>query len=386
MCLKRSFSNMATTHVFIVDSVTFSLHLKYMFAGTGAKDVSIDFNNTTSSNLHHATESNIIGMMADFSRLRSGDFIIFYLQQDKKTNILEGKFYGVFKVKDNHFFLDNNDGNQYLKTYLRKSLTFRILIEPYQVYPEGVTEWEALDEIRNINSPFQMLWSLIYRKLKGNRGNTMITLYESDRLRLLISLKNNRTILNGTDYDFDINTQKIVQSNVSNRYIGRRVEINLLQRLVEKYKNRQQFEAHLQQYILHNFESIPPFQGLNIDWLGNEVSCGVGMQRIDILVSVDEDPKLIIPIELKTTVASVEIIPQLQRYIDWLKQYYLPNIPSIIQPMIITRKTIDKTAVLFNNFVIEMNNCNNKNNCTIKYVEFDIDTNITSIDFTEYIY
>ena len=37
---------MPTTHVFIVDSNTFKYHLEYLFAGTGAKDYVIDFNNS----------------------------------------------------------------------------------------------------------------------------------------------------------------------------------------------------------------------------------------------------------------------------------------------------------------------------------------------------
>jgi len=69
------------------------------------------------------------------------------------------------------------------------------MIEPYKVYPIGVTEWEALDEIKYIQSPNQMLWSLIYRKLRANRGNTMITIYESERLIKLIKDKNNSKTL-----------------------------------------------------------------------------------------------------------------------------------------------------------------------------------------------
>ena len=33
------------THVFIVDSITLKNHIEYLFAGTGAKDHVIDFNN-----------------------------------------------------------------------------------------------------------------------------------------------------------------------------------------------------------------------------------------------------------------------------------------------------------------------------------------------------
>jgi len=53
----------------------------------------------------------------------------------------------------------------------------------------GVTEWEALDAIRDIQTPYQMIWSLIYRKLTANRGNTMITIYENQRLTELIQIK-----------------------------------------------------------------------------------------------------------------------------------------------------------------------------------------------------
>jgi hypothetical protein len=62
-------------------------------------------------------------MIADLSRIRIGDFIIFYLQQSEKV---DGKFYGIFKAKSLGF-LDNNDENQYLKEDLQKSLTFRII-------------------------------------------------------------------------------------------------------------------------------------------------------------------------------------------------------------------------------------------------------------------
>ena len=185
-----------TTHVFIVDKTTFKLHLEYLFAGTGARDNKIDFNNNSSTSLHATTENMLVGMIADGGRVRQGDQIIFYLQQDFSEKIFEGKFFGIFKAKHNWSFLDNNDRQQYLKNELGKSLTFRIIIEPYKVYAEGVTEWEALDEIKNMTSPNQMLWSLIYRKLKGNRGNTMITIYEAERLTQLIRNKNNRTELN----------------------------------------------------------------------------------------------------------------------------------------------------------------------------------------------
>ena len=70
--------NKMTTHVFIVDSVTFKIHLEYLFAGTGSKDDRIDFNNVPNCNLPIQTENKLVGMIADFQRLRKEDNIIFY--------------------------------------------------------------------------------------------------------------------------------------------------------------------------------------------------------------------------------------------------------------------------------------------------------------------
>ena len=145
---------MTTTHVFIVDWNTFKYHLEYLFAGTGAGDNIIDFNNSSTTQLHHATENNLIGMIADFQRVRKDDFIVFYVQKDGDK---EGTFFGIFKAKHDLSFLDNNDGKQFLKKELGKSLTFRTLIVPYEVFPKGVTEWEALDTIRGLTSPNQMI-------------------------------------------------------------------------------------------------------------------------------------------------------------------------------------------------------------------------------------
>ena len=372
------------THVFIVDNNTLKYHLEYMFAGTGAKDNIIDFNNIQSSNLHSTTENDLLGMIADSQRVRIGDFVIFYLQQNFQRGIREGKFYGVFKVKEAPSFLDNSDNQQFLKQQLGKSLTFRTIIEPYQVYADGVTEWEALDEIRNIQSPNQMLWSLIYRKLKGNRGNTMITIYESERLINLIRSKNNRTILNGNSFTFNETTQQIKTQQPAHQYSGRKETINILPRLVNKYCNGKQFETHLQAYILQNTENLPMFTNQPIEWIGNEVSCGVGMQRIDIMLSLNTQNRKILPIELKSVVAYPEITIQLQRYVDWIEQYYLPNRPSDIEPMIIARQITDKTTQDYQDLILAFNNFNNQNNnLRLRYIEFNIDCNNETINFYE---
>ncbi|MCX7726738.1 MAG: hypothetical protein N2053_07800 [Chitinispirillaceae bacterium] len=380
---------MNTTHVFIVDTTTFKYHLQYLFAGTGAKDHTIDFNNNPLSNLRHTTENNLVSMIADSQRIRKGDYIVFYLQQNYLQKVFEGKFYGIFKAKEDLSFLDNNNQNQYLRKELGKSLTFRTLIEPYEVYAIGVTEWEALDEIKNIQSPNQMLWSLIYRKLKGNRGNTMITIYESERLFKLLRDKNRqngRPALKNNSFTFDIETQEIKGNNISYTYVGRKIPINILPRLVEKYKNNKAFETHLQAYIVQNIgrgtnknlDNILLNNSYEIEWIGNEVYCGIGMQKIDILLSVvnkeDSHKRIIVPIELKSVEANENIANQIQRYVDWLEQYYLPNRVSDIHPILISRKISNKTTPNYLRIIksFEEFNINNKKCLPLKYIEFEL--------------
>ncbi len=388
-----------TTHVFIVSATTFKLHLEYLFAGTGARDNYIDFNNSASTNLHYSKENMLVGMMADANRIRKDDQIIFYLQMSSAEKIYEGKFYGIFKAKEDWSFLDNNDNGQYLINELGKSLTFRTLIEPSKVYADGVTEWEALDEIKNMQSPNQMLWSLIYRKLKGNRGNTMVTIYEAEKLCQLIRDKNNRQELNagGQKLSFDQVEQKIIltDENVCT-YNGRKEEINLLPRLINKYNAKTAFETHLQAYIVRNIgkrinQSLNDCilgKNLEFEWLGNEVSCGVGMQRIDIMVStIQNGQRVLFPIELKSVEADIINTKQIQRYIDWIEQYYTPNRQGDIQPLLISKRIDDKTTTKYKKIIdtfVVFNSRNLKRCNNLKYIEYHLEGNDLVFEIINY--
>ena len=337
-----------TAHVFIVDEATLPLHLRYQFAGTGALAHSrMDFNGAAKTKFHHSTENMLVGMIADVSRVRPGDRVIFYLQQKGKE---EGRFYGMFRAASSAF-LDNDDKRQFLRGELGKSLTFRVRIEADEVYPQGVTEWHALDEIRHIRAPYQMLWSLIYRKLKGNRGCTMITPYEEDALCGLIREQSDRKPLSckGRVLDLDSASREIVvrkNSPSEFAYTGGAEEFSLFPRIAEKDSRGQKFEAHLQGYIVGQFgikgDSLSRILLGNAEpeWLGNEVSCGVGMQKIDLMVSYTDDAdkvRHVMPIELKSAKASADNLRQIQRYVDWIRQYYIPNRRSVISPVLIAK-------------------------------------------------
>lgn len=317
-----------TTHVFIVNDNTFKYHLEYMFAGTGAGEKIIDFNNSPTTKLYagrkHGGEKTLVSMMADGCRVRKNDLVIFYLLAKKEKH--EGMFFGIFQAVSDEIFLDNFDKNQFLYDKLKKSLTFRLQIRPYEVYRKGVTEWTALDEIKNTKAPYQMIWSLIYRKLKAERGNTMITMFEMEKLLNLIRNENNNEEINckNKGLSYDENTCQITEINSTNSYRGRKEQINILPRFVQKYDKGKAHEPHLQMYITQNLgrgtnKSLDKFldiENKKVEWLGNEVACGVGMQRIDVMFSLkaSETKRIIYPIELKAVHASVDNTKQLKEY------------------------------------------------------------------------
>ena len=239
-----------------------------------------------------------------------------------------------------------------------------------------------------------MLWSLIYRKLKGNRGNTMITIYESERLFKLLRDKNSRQPLKGSNFTFDMSTQEVKVDNNNFMYTGRREPINILPRLIRKYTERKAFETHLQTYVVHNLgRNTNPsldrslLNGSPIEWIGNEVSCGVGMQRIDVMLSViKNNTKIAIPIELKSVEATTNNVIQIQRYVDWLEQYYIPNRISDVQPVLISKRIANKNQPYYSDIISSFREFNKINNrcLPLKYVEYELKNN--NLEFQEEIY
>ena len=239
-----------------------------------------------------------------------------------------------------------------------------------------------------------MLWSLIYRKLKGNRGNTMITIYESERLFKLLRDKNNRQTLAGHMLTFDIQTQEIKLDNTIHNYTGGKERINILPRLIKKYKDNKAFEAHLQVYVVQNIGRGTNKEldkcllgGLSFEWLGNEVYCGVGMQRIDVMISLIKDNlRIILPIELKSIEASTKNIIQLQRYVDWLEQYYIPNRISDIQPVLISKKITNKISENYRGIIESFKQFNNRNNrcMPLKFIEYELEENNLKFQIISY--
>lgn len=295
------------THVFIVNDNTFQSHLRYLFAGTGAKDRDED-----------------ISLLADISRVRPGDFVLFYIEATTKV---KGGFYGIFTIADQHPLVFHTPGKEGLQPNLGKKLIYRTLIEPYEVYPEGVPEWEALDKLPLYATEIQ--WSLIYRKLKGKRGCTPLLPWEAQRLMDMIRNENEgKPIANNQfagGFDWDIGNRKIVVTQNRRAYpYPRTFNFNLLTRIYKLQNLKRAYESYIQLYFTQNIgvdAGLNPIVGDDLIWFGNEVACGVGMQKIDILtICQNGGRKEYRLIELKDEPVQPQVVEQIEYYVNWASQ------------------------------------------------------------------
>ena len=371
-------------HVFVVNQITFKQHLEYMFAGKGAKNRMSLFLEKSDIKFQPTTERNLVGMIADISRIRPDDKIIFYLQATVNN---PGMFFGIFKAKSAAFF-DENDNKNYLSDELGKGLSYRIEIEADTVYSYGITEHEYLDDLTGKEAPYELCWSLIYRKLKGNRGCTMITPYEFEDLLCKIKKKNQDNQLKGAGFTFDEGEVRIITAKGTKQYNGRRKSLDIKPRLLYKAGKKNAFETHLQAYVMQKYDDgilkklLLPL-GNGSAWVGNEVACGVGMQKIDTLIIEQNDEEIHVKVvELKDEEPYEYILShQLRWYLQWVSQYIVPNLlkykkPVVIHPCILARKT-DNIDIIEKIRSVDLINSSiqNVSIAATEYIAFDIVNN-----------
>ena len=378
-----------TTHVFVVNEQTFKYHLEYKFAGTGAGTKQAPFILNPTTAFSWATERMLVGMVADISRIRIGDKVLFYLQA-KSGN--QGSFFGIFRVASLPFF-DENDQNNYLVNLTGKGLSFRVLLEPDQVFGKGVTEHEYLDSLQGKTHPCDLCWSLIYRKLKGNRGCTMITDCEYNDFLQKVQAKNKGIALTGNEFSFDTVKNEIITTATQHPYQGRRNSLNILPRLLYKASIYNAFETHLQAYLTQNIDNavlsqlLIPYPNQTL-WIGNEVSCGVGMQRIDLMIKQESETEVVFRlIELKHIPPYSDIATkQLPWYLEWLSNYMIPNyagkkirvIPTIIANGVLPPQVLN----VYQTFHYIISNVNVE---PLQYIGFNTNQNANTINFTRYL-
>jgi hypothetical protein len=290
---------MLRSHVFIVNEESLPIHLKYLFVGVSAKE-----------------NDNNIGLLADIQRVKQDDFIFFYIEG---RPLKKGRFFGIFKAVDNVVY--HLTGENAKNPTLPIKLIYRKKIIPYKVFPRGVLEWIALDKLTTYSK--DLLWSLIYRKLKGGRGNTMLFPWETENLISLIENENDGKSLIIDNLRLDLSSYEICEGDCTESHNIGTVKTLLLDDIK---KSETYFQAYILQNLeLYNNEFFPEIFGRNIVWIGNEVFAGTGMQKIDIVTieEIDATSNLYRLIELKHPKSdnNVNNAPaQLEYYINWARE------------------------------------------------------------------
>ncbi|MEG2013576.1 MAG: EVE domain-containing protein [Anaerovoracaceae bacterium] len=317
------------THIFVVNETTFNTHLQYLFAGTGFSEYEPDLASRNSAK--YEMENTLTGMIADISKVRDGDKVLFYVTGCKK-------FFGVFEIVGLPFF--ETKSTNYLGTRLGdKYLPFRVKIKPHKVFAEGISEQTALDDISTLNKPYEMCWSMIYRKLTGMRGCSFLTDYEMIKIENLLNAINNSQFLQGNDFYYNATASNISISPTHYLYNGEmNCSLSINNRLCLVKGSH---EGHVQAYVTQNFDKDPQLilrllpTTFVKKWIGNEVICSVGEKRIDILTIVETTDEIEIRvIELKDEYPFASLITyQIPWYIKWVDQYVAPNLLSCNKPI-----------------------------------------------------
>lgn len=297
------------THILTVNENTFKVHLEYMFVGTGRDGSAHQY-----------------GALADILSIRNGDNIIFY--------VMNVGFFGIFKAVGNVFYVNNID--QYLDDELnKKTLTYRMKIEPLEVYKNYISEWDMMENPENIKdkSIYNMQWNWIFKKLNANRGCLSIDEQEFNLFKDIF-MRNNIKLNNVFNYSYieqhisELNNTSITYNgNVS--FLPRSKE-NLIKIKIEE-DLRILFCAKANSNAILN-QVLQPNKNGNITFISNEAICSFSERKIDLLLGTDSNKCLLI--ELKNNfVFNHNIYNQLKEYARWISSYkkqYNEVIPILI--------------------------------------------------------
>ena len=313
-------------HVFIVDARTFPVHLEYQFAGTTAGSHRLRY----------------IPLYADIARVRPGDRAYFYL--------LNRGFYGPFRIDpDSRGVFWDECSPTYLEDRLDQRLIYRVPVVADHTFPLPVSEWDALD--RFLRDPERCLWSLVYRKLKGERGCTMIFPWEDDFLLDLIKQKNDKvgkgTLEPGHGNHLTWNPRsaeiEIKEGNFPDYAPPTNDHISVPEDPAEKLRLSSGSESHLQAFLTKNYGNFDNSETIfgpteSLVWVGNEVACGVGMQKIDLFaINGDGQQRKFKVIELKIDPPTATTVFQLERYIEWTRRFVFGATERNIEPILLCR-------------------------------------------------
>ena len=279
-------------------------------------------------------------------RVHRGDELLFYLETPRHDLGREGgRFFGVFEIVSDAPFFEADGG--YLLNEPTIPLVYRVLIRPKDMFAEGLTEWQAMDEMSDYCTVHDIPWTLIYRKMEGRRGCTPLLPHEADTLRRMLDLRNAGQRISNQRVGYDSTSVSLTINGAVSAYAG---SINRIERIDDRLRQlinntNRKWEPHLQAYLMQEIGRNPNltqmlFPGVEITWIGNEIYAGAGRQSIDILIYTRNDYNSFVHlIELKSVSADASAAAQLNRYVKWLKAH-VPGlsihqvIPTLIAPQI----------------------------------------------------
>lgn len=340
-------------HLFVVDEISLKYHIEYGFVGTG--------NSINNFN---------IGLWKDIARLKIDDKIVFYVQKTKK-------FYGFFKVTSSPFY-DNShylqpDILQFLGINNNVILQYRALISPDIVFANGIDEFDLVDILPN--NVTDILWSVLYRKLKGGRGCSPVFPHEYQLIFNRLSQINNSAHLVGNSFSF--HNRQIIPCSFNVQYSGSQFRPNIKEIILAGNYTEDHVHALLIEYL-------PNLIFGNLKWLGNEVYSGAGMQAIDML-TIDSD-NIFNVIEIKKDKIPNNITLQISKYLQWLQNRFQNFDPQYFQPIAIGyRITGDRMKSLRASEFINFNSQNRSR--PIKYFEYELNNDsilFNQVDYTNH--
>jgi hypothetical protein len=165
--------------------------------------------------------------------------------------------------------------------------------------------------------------------LRGKRGCTPLLPWEAERLIDTIRNRNDGKFIANQNYkggfDWNDTDRQIIPTPTSQPYnLPCGQPMNPLRIICEKFSAKRAYEIYLQLYFTQTIgvsASLNPIVGNNVLWFGNEVACGVGMQKIDILtINQLEEREEYRVIELKDEPVEPEVVEQIKYYVSWASQ------------------------------------------------------------------
>jgi hypothetical protein len=290
-------------------------------------------------------------MICDLARVAPKDSIFFYLQKEDR---IAGQFFGEFQAVNTVYGVD--DGFVVGTERLTKNLPLRVPIEARTVFKCGLSEDQILDRLTHPETgkaleSNRLLWTLIYRKLAGNRGCVAIRDEEAELLRAGLRAIPGQVEVVGSAF----NVQQDVEMTISAESAPSNGEpeltsqqLNLWPLYVLAGKGHQKREVFLQWRLIHDIVNRTPaiatlVGDAQVTWLANEVRCGVGNRSIDLLLQVVDQTtrqrKLII-IELKDEPLRNDSSMQVYKYVQWAIDHYVlsGDVDSVEPVMIATQR------------------------------------------------